>query len=171
MKNTLTYRIALGLIALPLMFAGCNDGYNTVPVSGTVTLDGEPLAGVEVVYFPMPTEETANVGPFSVGTTDAQGKYTLKTRYDEDGAVIGEHRVTFAYGDVDQEAMADAEAASLEAKGEGEQVSGEEKTAAKQANSQLGKRKRIPKRFGDDSNVKITITAATSDANFDLTSK
>jgi hypothetical protein len=173
MKKTIASRFALGALALFVVtITGCSgESFNTVPVSGTVTLDGEPLPGVEVVFYPEPTESTAVVGPFSVATTDSAGKFTLETRYGEAGAVVGKHRVTFAYGDVDQEAIYDAEAAEMEAKGEGESLTSEEKSAAKEANSQLGKRKQIPNMYGEDSEVTIEVPAGgMSNADFPLKS-
>jgi hypothetical protein len=64
------------------------------PVSGTVTLDGQPLAGANVAFIPQATSGT--VGHVtSRGRTDAQGKYTLKTADTppRDGAVVGKHRI------------------------------------------------------------------------------
>ena len=174
MKKTIASHFALGALAMFIVsFAGCSgESFNTVPVSGTVTLDDKPLAGVEVVFYPEPTESTAVVGPFSSAVTDSEGKFTLKTRYDEPGAVVGQHTVTFAYADIDAEAIADAEIAAAEAKGSGETLSSEEKAAAKSANAQLGKRKKIPAKYGDDSQVKIEVPAGgLTNADFELQSK
>ncbi len=80
---------AVALIAL----AGCSggsDGGIKPPelgkVTGTVTLDGNPLEGAMVEFSP------ANSRP-SFGTTNAEGVYTLS--YDEKrvGAAVGEHTV------------------------------------------------------------------------------
>ncbi len=68
------------------------------PVSGKVTLDGQPLANVNVVF--QPTADKAGIvpGPGSMGTTDAQGQYTLRLMADSPrpGAVVGHHMVHFA---------------------------------------------------------------------------
>ena len=55
-------------------------------VSGTVTLDGKPLANVLLTFVP-------DTGRSSFGTTDAAGFYQLKYTGDTDGAVLGEHKV------------------------------------------------------------------------------
>ncbi|MCG6156417.1 carboxypeptidase-like regulatory domain-containing protein [Rubinisphaera margarita] len=56
-------------------------------VSGTVTLDGQPLEGATVTFIPAE-------GRSSTGVTDASGNYTLKYSADRDGAVPGQHQVT-----------------------------------------------------------------------------
>lgn len=66
--------------------AGC--GEQLVPVTGTVTLDKEPLVGA-IVYF---TPEDEEKSP-SFGTTDEQGRYTLFQSEELPGAVSGNHRV------------------------------------------------------------------------------
>jgi hypothetical protein len=53
--------------------AGCqrNDGRNAV--GGTVTLDGQPLAGAVVHFQPLPGQ----AGSSSGATTDANGRFTI----------------------------------------------------------------------------------------------
>ena len=63
---------AAALCAVLLCPTGCNLGRSmpsTEPVSGTVTVKGKPVAGVEV-YF-------VNEQLVSMGTTDDQGHYQL----------------------------------------------------------------------------------------------
>ena len=74
--------------------------YELAPVSGSVSMDGEPLAGVQVNFFPQATAEES-AGPFSSATTDENGRFTLKSRYGDDGAVIGLHQVSIKYEDSD----------------------------------------------------------------------
>jgi hypothetical protein len=63
-------------------------------VSGTVTLDGKPLANALVAFQPMATAGKPNAGMGSTGVTDANGKYTLKTvDTDRSGAVVAKHSV------------------------------------------------------------------------------
>ncbi len=42
------------LLAVPLFFVGCNKSENigTIPVTGLVTLDGQPVAGAAVSFSP-----------------------------------------------------------------------------------------------------------------------
>ena len=66
-----------------LLLAGCGDGDTgpaTVPVSGTLTLNGTPVEGAEVTFV---HEEFA-----AFATTDSEGRYELVP-----GAVVGENKV------------------------------------------------------------------------------
>lgn len=78
--------VALLMCALPfLAVAGCGtpkaEGPELAPVSGTVKLDGKPLAEASVVFSRLYR-----------GTTDANGHYEL-TSGDKKGAPVGEHQV------------------------------------------------------------------------------
>ena len=101
------------LIAAVVIVSGCSGDQTNGPVSGKVTLDGIPLAGIEVVFSPMATEGNSNPGVYSFSMTDDQGHYELKTRYGDRGAMIGKHMVTIQYPDHDdlletQEELMDA---------------------------------------------------------------
>lgn len=74
------------LILLPLSF-GCNDGNpKRVQVSGTVLIDGEPLIIGNIRF--VPPDDRA-----SYGKIDGNGSFTLKCFADDDGAVLGTHKV------------------------------------------------------------------------------
>lgn len=76
---------------------GCSSSeFDLAPVSGTVTMDGRPVAGARVIFEPSRTGQAAlSAGPSSDGTTDEEGRYSLLTSVDEDrGAVVGKHSVT-----------------------------------------------------------------------------
>lgn len=77
------------MVGLALLAAGC--GGNVSPVSGRVTLDGNPLPNASVIF--QPTGSDAGSG--SYGKTDADGRYTLRlVSNDKAGAVVGKHRVS-----------------------------------------------------------------------------
>lgn len=77
----------LFLAGLAAIVPGCSSGdVPVVPVQGTVTLDGKPLAGAEVVFSP-------EVGRPSLGVTDSQGRYELRYLVDRNGALPGKHTV------------------------------------------------------------------------------
>jgi len=78
-----------------MMVVGCGgSGGKVAPVTGTVTLDGKPLANALVAFQPMATPGKPNAGMGSTGITDANGKYTLKTvDTDRSGAVVAKHSV------------------------------------------------------------------------------
>jgi hypothetical protein len=67
------------------MLTGCGAGM--VDVQGTVKLEGQPLAGVNVTF-----EDSAK-HIRSTGITDAQGKFRLSTNAKNDGAMPGEYKV------------------------------------------------------------------------------
>jgi hypothetical protein len=81
--------------AVAVLAIGCSKGpYEIAAVSGRVTLNGEPLPGVAVMFTPMATEGNINPGPGSYGVTDADGRYTLTLIGKEvSGAVVGKHKV------------------------------------------------------------------------------
>lgn len=71
---------------------GCGNGRpGLVPVSGTVTLNGEPVADADV-YFQV-LEVSGDYNRPSNGKTDAQGKFTIGTYGKEDGVPVGKYRV------------------------------------------------------------------------------
>jgi hypothetical protein len=58
-----------------------------------VTLDGKPLAGVDVSFQPIAPEGSIEAGVGSSGRTDKDGHFTLKAATKQNGAVVGKHRV------------------------------------------------------------------------------
>ena len=79
------YRFAV-IALLFEMFVGCGQS-ETVPVTGTVTLNGQPATEAEVIFTP-------SKGRVASGATDAAGRFTLSTNKSGDGAVPGDHKVT-----------------------------------------------------------------------------
>ncbi len=77
-------------LGLCLLTAGCFGGGSDAPelglVSGTVTLDGKPLAKATVNFEP-------TTGATSLGMTDETGHYELSYNKDHKGAVPGSHKV------------------------------------------------------------------------------
>lgn len=68
---------------------GCGgSGLGTVPVSGKVLVDGQPMEGVVVVFNPDDPE-----GRAASGTTDANGEYKLTTETNGDGALPGSYKI------------------------------------------------------------------------------
>lgn len=87
MRNLWTVNVCLA--AACVLAQGCrgNDVPETLPVSGTVTLDGKPVEGVSVGFYPK------SGGRPAMGRTDTHGRYTLSTFASQDGAVPGGHSV------------------------------------------------------------------------------
>ncbi|QDU77978.1 hypothetical protein Pan97_50570 [Bremerella volcania] len=76
------------------LLVGCFGSDKIVPVSGRVTLDGEPLSGAVVGYEPIAQEGDLEAGYGSYARTDDDGRYTLRSLNNEDGALVGQHRVS-----------------------------------------------------------------------------
>lgn len=86
------------LLVSGVLILGCGDS-RLVPVSGVVTLDGEPIADVVVHFQPTSTNAAdPEFNPSSHGVTDSKGRYELETA-EGAGAIVGEHVVTLAYRD------------------------------------------------------------------------
>jgi hypothetical protein len=75
----LSVRVGLSLALFLAAFAGCDNsaaGPATVAVTGTVSNDGTPLEGANVIFHPM-AESGQTLASQSV--TDAQGRFELST--------------------------------------------------------------------------------------------
>ena len=134
--------ITIGLLLSGLLFMGCSgDGYTVVPVSGTVTMDGIPEAGVKVVLSPLALEDNPAPGPYSSAITDENGEFVLETRYGKPGAIVGPHMAIFKYvgGNELKEGIAMAEARIEEAK------AARDSAALSKAKAELKKLKEAPK--------------------------
>jgi hypothetical protein len=80
---------ALLLLAALLPFSGCGRA-DVVPVSGTATRGGKPVANI-VLWF------TPSEGRPSWALTDSEGKFELDYNRENKGAKVGKHRVTVVY--------------------------------------------------------------------------
>jgi hypothetical protein len=82
-----------GLLALAAEAAGCQRGltWNRVPAEGTLTKDGRPLRGIQVVF--LADADAGTQGPRAIGITDEAGHYRLRTDNGDEGAVVGKYRV------------------------------------------------------------------------------
>jgi len=69
-----------------LVSGGCGSK-KTVPVEGTVVMDGQPLAGAAVSFVPLGEGRSAR------GETDASGKFVLTTVQPGDGVQAGTYKV------------------------------------------------------------------------------
>lgn len=87
-RSPLVLLVVCGLPLLALV-SGCGKPAH-IPdlgeVSGTVTLDGQPLADATVSFSPAE-------GRPSFGKTDAAGQYSLSFVGDHTGAIVGPHTV------------------------------------------------------------------------------
>jgi hypothetical protein len=87
--------LSLFPFALALL-AGCGSD-KTAPVSGRITVNGNPLANASVTFAPIGGKDNQEPGPSSAAITDADGRYTLRLIGQEGrGAMIGKHKVRIA---------------------------------------------------------------------------
>src|SRR5262245_22308276 len=102
----MTKRICF-LVPLLVLALGCGGG-QLAPVSGRVTLNGQPLADAWLDFQPLTSSSDPNPGAGSVGQTDKDGRYTLHVVDGRSGAVVGKHRVSITLkapgGDADADA-------------------------------------------------------------------
>jgi hypothetical protein len=135
------YRL-LPLVAVVALAAGCS-GQRVVPVSGRVTLNGQPLANVHVSFQPISSGSNHDAGSGSYAITDNDGRYTLKLVHgDTAGAVVGKHRVEITPRNTDDDA---------DRRGKGA-VTG------------------VPARYNRNSELTFDVTGGTDKADFPLTS-
>lgn len=84
--------VASSCLLVSVLGCGFGDGRPArVPVSGIVTLGGNPVEGALVTFVPKSPD-----GESAVGTTDAGGRYVMTTFEKDDGAVPGEYFVKVA---------------------------------------------------------------------------
>jgi hypothetical protein len=88
-RTALVAAVAVGFLAL----SGCGEsGPQIVPVSGTVTIDGQPLTYGHVQVL------AAGWRPAS-GRLDGSGRFTLTTTAPNDGCAVGTHPVVVLAGE------------------------------------------------------------------------
>ncbi len=101
MRQIMNFARTCFLTAGVLTLVGCSGGVDDklpkkfVPYSGTVTLDGKPLAGATVQFNP-DASITKGAGAGGFGVTGTDGKFTLKYRGERDGVPPGTYKVTFS---------------------------------------------------------------------------
>ena len=78
---------------LLLVCTGCGGGPTDYPdmgtVSGTVTMDGQPLVDARIAFQPEGNRP-------SYGVTDSSGYYTLTYSATKEGAKVGKHKVSIS---------------------------------------------------------------------------
>lgn len=99
LRHALWALVVVGLV-------GCKPQVKLVPATGTFTIGGKPAGNITLQF--MPDTMQGNAGPTSYATTDAEGKFTLRTYDNRDGAVPGAHVVTLV--DLDEERPAQGSA-------------------------------------------------------------
>jgi hypothetical protein len=141
----MTPRVCLVPLAFAILSTGCGgNSIKTSPVSGRVTVDGQPLSNALVTFLPV-GGGAGQSRPSSIGTTDENGRYTLVLNNGDKtaGAVEGKHKVSITLG---------AQGGSADTK----------PTFHRQ----------LPERFNRKSELECVVPAnGRDDANFELKSK
>ncbi len=87
------------LLACCIMLTGCggDEVADTYPVSGTVTYQGRPAEGAEVVLYRIGDTPLAGKSPIPSGTVGADGAFQLRSFSPGDGAPAGDYQVTVVW--------------------------------------------------------------------------
>jgi hypothetical protein len=157
MKNFYFNSISLLIMLTVVIGCGGKEWPPTNKTTGTVTLDGQPLEGATVSFFPKGDFSPAN------GKTDSAGRFEMTTFNSNDGAMTGSFDVTVAkYPEVVVETSLEGTPWT-----EGMESDGDQTVDEGDGNS-------LPKKYDDRDKPLLTATVVKGDSNvvnFELTSK
>jgi hypothetical protein len=87
----------LPILALACGLAGCGGGdvkkFPVAKTTGIVRCEGKPVVGAMVFFEPIQEGKSAVVGKQGHAFTGSDGRFSISTYGQEDGAVVGKHRV------------------------------------------------------------------------------
>lgn len=165
MNRTLRWA-CLALLSGGLLMVGCGKAKTagrpkTVPVFGTVTLNGQPVAEAQVVF------QAKGKSPSATGLTDSSGKYRLMT-FDVEGAVPGEYAVAiFKY---DQSSLAPPSSSTSSAVSQGGMPDDYVPPGIGAPIKPSGPKNLLPAKYADAKTSGLTATVKESGENkFDFT--
>lgn len=157
LSTSTTSAVLLQSLACCLFFAGCSatnsidyGKVTLVNVSGTVTLDGQPLAGAVVTF------ENQETGTMSFARTNSSGSYTLQFDSEKDGVTPGRKLVRFS-----------TTRTILGLRGEDGAEEGEASTEGAKADR---KQELVPECYSGKSTLTVEITPESTTVDFDLKS-
>lgn len=94
MRTRLHILLAI-LFAAP--FSGCGGGFTVAPVSGKVTCKNVPIKSAAIIFSPLAGDGEKQPGKAAGGSVDDQGNFFVGTYTNNDGAIVGKHRVTVSF--------------------------------------------------------------------------
>lgn len=151
------FHVNLMLLAIAgIVLAGCSQSSRppTYRVTGTVTLQGKPLADAVITFVPIGEGEAASA------ITDANGHYALTTWEAGDGARSGEYRVKVSKQE--QQAVDPAKMVKNLPYEEEQKIYVEAKKAPPPA------KRLIPAKYEDDQTSGLTHTVDKKPTTFDI---
>ena len=90
--------IAIALLSILQLSCGPVECEQTYPVSGTLLIDGGPVANVNIAFHRIDRANESMAG-VAVGSTAADGRFSLTTNKPSDGARVGDYIVTLQWPD------------------------------------------------------------------------
>jgi len=157
-KRSLCFLVSLLVV---FSFTGCGGPKYppTFKTTGTVTLDGKPIEGATVSFYPDGTNKPAN------GETDSSGQYLMSSFNKNDGATVGAFRVT-----VQKQPKVEYESTP-----EGTPYDPSMESSEPQSLKDMGQSENsLPKMYADPETSGLTATVVKGDSNvvnFELSSK
>ena len=127
---------------------------NLLTVSGTVTLDGQPLPNAVVTF------EDPEHGTFSFGMTNTSGEYRLRFDSEAQGCTAGQKRVEISTTRKILGLNSTEEGAAPEGEG------GSERGGGTPADQEL-----VPKKYNKQSELLVDVSSSATTHDFELTSK
>ena len=88
--NTRLLPLLIAVVLSPIIGCGGADHPDLGTVTGTVTIDGKPMAGVNIAFMP-------EVGRPSTAVVDEQGRYELLYTEGLAGTKVGPNKVSFSW--------------------------------------------------------------------------
>ncbi len=145
-------------VVLAPLLSGCGSQVATAPVEGRVEFDGQPLVGGgRVLFVPIADSDDQPSRKAAIGIIAEDGTFQLGTYGQDDGAVLGEHRIEIRQNTVLTPAVYAAEAGPT-----GESVLLEPLVEIDAAD-------RIPTIYaGEDSPLRMTVENGSNEFPIDL---
>ncbi|MBM4005011.1 MAG: carboxypeptidase regulatory-like domain-containing protein [Planctomycetes bacterium] len=96
------FALRVVLILAAILVVGCGSKNGTVPVAGTVTLDGQPLPNAALAFH-----SADGKGRAATARSGANGEFKISSYGDGDGIVPGEYKILVFGANPDNQASAD----------------------------------------------------------------